>query len=165
MPSANVTEQWLWRHLFIGLKAACGEGISLTRHEDGVTPGTPDVSYGLVSSHGRVNGWLELKVALVTRDNQHRKPQETWLKARDVRSQQLAFLQERARTGGHCFVLLAAQFQAGQRFIALFRGEQVDLLTSSRPLDQLSRHWLTCAWGDPPAEEVWDRVADHLGRP
>ena len=69
----------------------------MTRHEDKLNLGIPDVSYGLDG----VNGWIELKQY----DRWPSDPQEP-LPFRNLKPLQRRFLRKRGRAGGHCFILL-----------------------------------------------------------
>lgn len=70
-------------------------GYHWQRHEDKLTAGIPDCSYGF----NRVNGWVELK----TYDNW---PSDGMLKWEDLKPEQVNWLIARGKAGGHCFLLL-----------------------------------------------------------
>lgn len=87
-------EQTLWSRLQKHMKGYW----DATRHEDAVTSGTPDVSWGA----RQVNGWLELKVI-------GHLPKKNTLVVIDLRPAQRVFLLNRMKAGGHCSVLVYVQ--------------------------------------------------------
>ena len=87
-------EQMLWSKLRKHLKGYW----DCTRHEDTVTSGTPDVSWG----SRQVNGWLELKVISSL-------PMHNTVVPVDLRPAQRVFLLNRIKAGGHCSVLIQVE--------------------------------------------------------
>ena len=81
-------------NLFKRLKAIT-PGYHWQRHEDKLTSGIPDCSYGV----NNINGWVELK----TYD---RWPKDGMLKWDDLKPEQVNWLIRRGKKGGHCFLLL-----------------------------------------------------------
>jgi hypothetical protein len=87
-------EQKLWSRLSKHLHGYW----DATRHEDAVTSGTPDVSWG----SRNVNGWLELKVI-------KQLPHKNVVVKVDLRPAQRVFLLNRMKAGGHCSVLVQVE--------------------------------------------------------
>jgi penicillin-binding protein-related factor A (putative recombinase) len=89
-----MAESSLSRYVTKGLRKL---GADVTRHEDIVTKGVPDVSYGMQG----VNGWIELK-------------EIKWKKRRTTGNdiglspEQRLWLRQRGKQGGRCFVLVRA---------------------------------------------------------
>lgn len=83
-------------NLYSRLKTAT-PGFHWQRHEDKLTKGIPDCSYG----YKQGGGWVELK----TYDNW---PQDIGdaLKWTDLQPEQVNWLMARGRTCGHCYILL-----------------------------------------------------------
>lgn len=100
-----MSEKTMWQYLKRGLGRY---PIDMTRHEDLIGVGVPDISYGADRSPGggaaytAVNGWIELKHVL------------RWAKAQNGalyvkvpwRAGQREWLLRRGTKGGHCFLLL-----------------------------------------------------------
>lgn len=86
-----MTESYLWRKL----KQA--SDADMTRHEDKLNLGIPDVSYGL---EGR-NGWIELKYL----KSWPKSPQKH-VPFRNLKVHQVRFLGRRGQAGGACFLLV-----------------------------------------------------------
>lgn len=66
------------------------------RHEDSVTVGVPDMSYGLDGT----NGWIEFK-------SLPDWPIQSSLKIRDLTAHQVQWLEKRGKAGGACWLLLS----------------------------------------------------------
>jgi hypothetical protein len=97
-----MAEKTLWKYLRDGMKGrwdAC-------RHEDRLTAGVPDVSYGLQG----INGWIELKELKRSTKGQLRLPRLT--------IEQRRWLTYRGRKGGNCWILV----RVGRDYI-LINGE------------------------------------------
>jgi len=114
-------EQKLWSRLRNHMKHS---GWDATRHEDAATFGTPDVSWG---ARG-INGWLELKViGSITAPIK-------------LRPAQKAFLHRRAKTGGHCGVLVWVE---KTEECLVFVNEQIKSLGCGKlPQESISCHGL-----------------------
>lgn len=118
----KMTESYIWKKLKAGIPEA-----HFTRHEDKVTFGIPDVSYGIA---GR-NGWIELKsyrlppLTSIPSFNKFKRTQRSWLK-------------NRGRTGSNCWVLTGF----GDN-ILLLSWEQLDLCgkVDLRTLIKHSHFW------------------------
>lgn len=104
--------------------------MHLTRHEDSVSPGTPDVSYGYASR----NGWIELKHV-----DDFPVREATPIRVRHFTDEQKLFLEERGKEGGYCWVLL----QVGNEYF-LFNHTVVNLI-GELPRKELTetahKHW------------------------
>ena len=86
-----MNESYLWKKLKLASSA------DMTRHEDKLNLGIPDVSYGL----GQVNGWIELKAL-----KRWPKDPKSVVPFRNLKIHQIRFLQNRGRAGGHCFLMV-----------------------------------------------------------
>ncbi|MCK9597672.1 MAG: hypothetical protein M0R06_01450 [Sphaerochaeta sp.] len=114
-----MTEKSLWRYLQVNMKGrwdAC-------RHEDGVTVGVPDVSYGI---NGR-NGWIELKVM-----NDYPK-RTKFLDIKNLTGDQRHWINNRYRRGGSCWILLKVKHD-----YVLFSGRVVFEI-GQRPVKDIAR--------------------------
>jgi len=89
-----MNEKILWAKLRQGMK----DKWHATRHEDILSEGVPDVSYGLDGT----NGWIELKCV-------DKKPVRGNKKVRvkSLTSAQVAWITARGKAGGSCWILLA----------------------------------------------------------
>ena len=123
-----MAERSLWLYLRNGMK-----GIwDATRHEDRMSPGIPDISYGL----NGVNGWLELK-------SLYYWPMHptTTIRIPGFTDQQRVWLQNRGHRGGRCWLLIRIE-----RTYLLFSWEQVHLigeLTKAQMYFEATKVWQT----------------------
>ena len=105
-----MAERSLWLYLRNGMK----NSWHAARHEDQLSVGVPDVSYGV----NKVNGWIELKAL-----NAWPKNQLTIVKIPGFTNQQRAWLQNRGSKGGRCWLLIRVE-----RTYLLFSWRQVHLV-------------------------------------
>ena len=109
---SSFTESDLWDQI----KPVLMRDGHATRHEDRMSPGTPDVSYGL----RLVSGWIELKAYPRTPSPFDVPP---W---RNLKPQQRRFLRKRHAAAGNCYIM--ASFG---REILLISAQYVDDLGSA----------------------------------
>ena len=83
--------------LFKKLKRHTGKGFHWQRHEDKLTPGIPDCSYGA----GGIGGWVELK----TYDSYPKNPKDP-VNMPDIKPEQRNWMFKRGATQGRCFWLI-----------------------------------------------------------
>jgi len=83
------TESYLWTKL---KKMPQSE---MTRHEDKLNFGIPDVSFGLDG----INGWIELKAF-------KGRPPRGVFKFSNLQNTQVRFLERRGKAGGHCYIMV-----------------------------------------------------------
>lgn len=105
-----MAERSLWLYLKNGMK----NSWDATRHEDRLSPGVPDISYGI----NHINGWLELKAI-----NAWPKNPMTIVRIQGFTNQQKAWLFNRGCMGGHCWLLIRVE-----RTYLLFSWLQVNLI-------------------------------------
>lgn len=105
-----MAERSLWLYVRNGMKGSW----DATRHEDRLSAGVPDVSYGI----NNVNGWLELKSLY-----SWPKDQFTIVRIPGFTDQQRAWLQNRGCKGGRCWLLIRVE-----RTYLLFSWCQVHLV-------------------------------------
>ena len=88
-----MSEGSLWEYLREGMRGrwdAC-------RHEDAVTPGVPDVSYGV----NGIQGWIELKAL-----KDWPKKEDTAVPLNHLTKFQKLWLKRRGESGAACWILL-----------------------------------------------------------
>jgi len=83
------TESYLWQ------KQKQMPNAHLTRHEDKINYGIPDVSFGFDG----VNGWIENKAFKVW-------PPSDRIRFKNLTAMQVRFLENRGKTGGYCYLML-----------------------------------------------------------
>ena len=87
------------------------------RHEDKISLGIPDVSFGICSSNfEKINGWIELKYV-----KEYPKRETTPVKLPHFTPFQRNWLKKRQRYGGNCWLLFGVH---DDNFI--FEGNQTD---------------------------------------
>lgn len=95
-----MSERALWQYMRDHLRHC---DIDMQRHEDKLSKGVPDVSYGF----HRVNGWIELKYI------EQPKDPDNLLRCPHFTGTQRRWLMDRGTHGGHCFVML----QVGREYM------------------------------------------------
>lgn len=88
-----MAEASLWQYLKNGMKDS---GWDATRHEDKMTIGVPDISFGL----NMVNGWIELKALYGWPKNPATKVKF------GLSEEQVWWINNRNKKGGHCFIFV-----------------------------------------------------------
>lgn len=127
-------EQRMWAQL----SKAMGNAWHATRHEDTITKGLPDVSFGADG----VQGWIELKVLERWSGNP-----KTIIRLPLFTAEQKAWLTLRGARGGRCFLLLKIE------------AEDLWLLFGHRVLTDLGR--MTQEEMLASAIAVWDGVPSN----
>jgi len=105
-----MAERSLWFYLRNGMKGSW----DVTRHEDRLSAGVPDISYGI----NNVNGWIELKALYSWPKNP-----VTIVKVPGFTDQQRMWLQNRGHKGEHCWLLIRVE-----RTYLLFSWRRVHLI-------------------------------------
>jgi len=119
-------ESTFWAYLRRGMKGYW----HAQRHEDKLTLGIPDVSYGA----RKANGWIELKYLPAWP-----KQAKTEVKIEHYTTEQKRWLRNRGQYGGLCWLFL----RVGDEFM-LFDWQQAQLvgkLTKSELLTLCDYHW------------------------
>jgi len=101
--------------LWLYLKTGMGTKWSACRHEDAVTLGVPDISFGLPGSRG--TGWIELKILV-------KLPEKGVVQITKYVPHQRRWIQDRGRTCGNVWLLL----QAGDYYLLFDWRGAVDLV-------------------------------------
>ena len=126
-----MAERSLWLYLRNGMKRSW----DATRHEDRLSAGVPDVSYGI----NKINGWIELKAL-----NAWPKNPLTIVQVHGFTEQQRAWLQNRGHKGGWCWLLIRVE-----RTYLIFSWQQIHLIGT---LDKAQMR--------DAATHVWDSSID-----
>jgi hypothetical protein len=114
-------EKALWSYI----SSQMGNIWDAQRHEDKISTGIPDVSFGLQG----VNGWLELKHV-----KKYPKKSTTAVRIKHFTSDQKNWLKRRQKFGGNCWVLIAIETD-----IYLFRALNLQEIGISLSKDGLRR--------------------------
>lgn len=134
-------EQRMWAQLH----KAVGNKWHATRHEDTISKGIPDVSFG---AHGK-QGWIELKVL----DKWPAKP-STIIHLPLFTKEQKAWLTMRGIAGGRCFFLLKVDTEDTW---LLYKHTNVLLIGSWAQQDMLAN--ALAVWqGVPSADSIISRL-------
>jgi len=126
-----MAERSLWLYLRSGMR----NSWDAARHEDRLSPGVPDVSYGI----NKINGWIELK----SLDAWPKNPM-TIVKVPGFTDQQRAWLQNRGHNGGWCWLLIRIE-----RTYLIFSWKKIYLIGT-----------LNKAQMEDVATHVWDNSID-----
>lgn len=134
---ASTKETNLWRYL----KEGMGNRWDACRHEDKITEGVPDVSFGMsridnrcLDRKARVNGWIELKVL----DSWPKRP-STVVRVDHLTDEQRRWIAERGKAGGNVWLFL----RVGREYL-LFYWDVVNLIGTRNAedlKDLASRTW------------------------
>ena len=138
-----MSEQRMWQIIREGMRSLW----DAHRHEDKLSLGVPDVSYGLRG----INGWIELKWHPAVNDED--KP----IRFPHFSMDQKMWLLMRGKKGGNCYVMI----QVGKRFF-LFDYEslgEIGFLSFTGLLDRSILSW-------EQGENGWtDKLSDVLACP
>ena len=108
----------MWRRTIKPILDKLSSQVQYARHEDKVSPGTPDVDF---ASNTR-GGWIELKVVEAPTTPLSK------LSIPHLTLQQKAFLQSRGKCGMFCCVLVQVDTVNGGKDFYLWNWPQLDLL-------------------------------------
>jgi len=134
----------IWRDIQRTMRDLQREGRwHACRHEDSVTIGVPDVSYGLDGQ----NGWIELKSVPDW-------PIRGAIKIRDLTYHQVRWLEDRGQAGGSCWLLMSVR-----KDYVLMNHEGPRLLIK-RGLERLEK--IPAEWLVMKDRLDGDRFAEHL---
>jgi len=123
-------ESSLWRYVREGM----GRRWHATRHEDALTAGIPDVSYGICG----VQGWIELKVV-------ERAPLSGVIRVRHFTKEQRAWLKARGSHGNRTWLLLKIERRTAPRAYLLFPWRTLDMVGECN-MDELNGGSLGGRW-------------------
>jgi len=136
MRSSSIkSESSLWLYIRDGMLGR----RDATRHEDRLSGGTPDVSYGMAGN----NGWIELKWLNVVVADKYAP-----IKIPHFTYDQKRFLRKRGAAGGHCWLLIGVEDVNGQPTFLLINWTEVDdTIGDTASYDDLYGKCVR-AWGD-----------------
>lgn len=127
-------EQKMWSQL----KNSIGNSWHATRHEDGLSKGIPDVSFGVFGSQG----WIELKVI-----SDWPKDRKAIVQVKHFTKEQKSWIYTRGMIGGRCWLLL--KIEKGNQWL-LFNHKQALLVGTldGKDLTQAAKRIWTGVPGD-----------------